>query len=263
MRQEAVTLERILEKLDKGERIGLEEGIQFVQAFRKALGKAQPDALREATKKQVQRMPALTVLEIERQSTSEVHKPSKPLVYLNVPASMTLPEVCTSLKSISEAAMVGALSPHQILRMAASEKLKVLKVAERLAESGLAFVEGKLSGKVQDDAAVDEYFSTVMMLRKCGIKASAWLPIEASDGAKVRHLVRLREFYDRTQAFTFLFLHWEGKAERKNLLSTVALARVMLDNVKTIALSTYSCSQVGALEKSVLDECVELGVNQV
>ncbi|MDW8466100.1 MAG: hypothetical protein RML35_07965 [Chloroherpetonaceae bacterium] len=261
MPKDSVSIERILEKLEKDERIGFDEGLKFLQEARKALGSERPSALIEATKALAARNPSLTTLNVERRHSSQSEKPNKPLVYLELPTEMKLLEVCQCVRTVAERASVCALWPQQVVRLAASEKLRVLKAAEKLAESGLRLVEGKLEGGLQDDAAVDEYFSAVMMLQKYGIKASVWLPLGASDEAKVRHLAQLREFQDRTQAFTFLFLHGEGKMERRNLLSTVALARVMLNNLKMIALSTYSLSQ--KVEETLLQECITLGVNQI
>jgi hypothetical protein len=44
---------------------------------------------------------------------------------------------------------------------------------------------------------------------------------------------------------------------------STALTRLMLDNLKTIALTTYSLSQTQLLTAEVQQESIALGVNQI
>ncbi len=265
MTKEKVSIEQVLEKLDKGERLGINEMIFFVQQAKKILGKNELDRFFDAAKKQTRKNPPLQTLSVEHIDSGMISaiEPKAPIVFVKFDEASTLHEVCTAIQMLGAKADVAALTPKSVLRLATEEKLKVMKVAQQLAEAGLSFIEGKLEAKANDTLAIDEHFSVVMMLKKFGVKASAWLPLSFDDEEKVRHLARLREFHDRTQAFTFVFLYWEGKISSKEVLMSTALTRLMLDNLKTIALTTYSLSQVQLLTAEVQQACIELGVNQI
>jgi hypothetical protein len=265
MAKEKVSIEQVLEKLDKGERLGIDEAIFFVQQAKKILGKNELDRFFDAARKQTKRNPPLQTLSVDRIDARAVStvEPKAPIVMVKFDDALTLNGVCTAIQTLAAKVNVAALTPKSVLRLATEEKLKVMKVAQRLAEAGLSFIEGQLEAKANDTLALDEHFSVVMMLKKFGVKASAWLPLSFDDEEKVRHLARLREFHDRTQAFTFVFLYWEGKISSKEMLMSTALTRLMLDNLKTIALTTYSLSQTQLLTAEVQQESIALGVNQI
>lgn len=265
MTKEKLSVEKILEKLDKGERIGIDEGIFFLRQAKKLLGKSELERFFSAAKAQAKKNPPPAPLRIERwqYDANNIPEPTAPIVFLQVENALSLNDVLQAIRAVAAKAKVAALAPTDVLRLATNEKLKVLTVAQQLAEAGLSYTEGKFDAKADDILAMDEQFSVVMMLQRFGIKASAWLPLSFEDEEKVRHLARLREFHDRTQAFDFLFLFCTNKTSQKDLLLTTALARLMLDNLKRIALATYSENQTKMLPEEVLQECIALGVNQV
>jgi hypothetical protein len=265
MTKEKASIEQILEKLDKGERLGIDEAVFFVQQVKKILGKNELDRFFDAARKQARKNPPLQTLSVQRINSRMIGsvEPKTSIVFVKFDEALTLNEVCTAIQMLAAKAQVAALTPKSVLKLATEEKLKVMKVAQRLAEAGLSFIEGQLEAKASETLAIDEHFSVVMMLKKFGVRASAWLPLSFDDEEKVRHLARLREFHDRTQAFTFVFLYWEGKINSKEVLMSTALTRLMLDNLKTIALTTYSLSQTQLLTAEVQQESIALGVNQI
>ena len=82
-----------------------------------------------------------------------------------------------------------------------------------------------------------------------------------SEEEKALHLAKLREFHDRTQAIDFVMLDLDAKFSDRELLRTVALTRLMLDNIETISLADYDLSQEKKLDADLFRQCVEVGLN--
>lgn len=59
MTKEKLSVEKILEKLDKGERIGIDEGIFFLRQAKKLLGKSELERFFSAAKAQAKKNPHL------------------------------------------------------------------------------------------------------------------------------------------------------------------------------------------------------------
>jgi len=57
-------------------------------------------------------------------------------------------------------------------------------------------------------------------------------------------------------------LHLDAKFSDRDLLRTVALTRLMLDNIETISLADYDLFQEKKLDADLLRQCIEVGLNQ-
>lgn len=264
-----ITLDAILEKLDKGERLGIDEALGFLAASRQFLNRDAEEKFFDAARRAAKKNPPPLALDGEYITTANKTPSDIALAAKNSPKSLVIlmvsdEDALESVEQVVQAASahksVVALSPDAVLRLASSSGLKVTETVRRLALAGLGIVSGKLSAKGSDDAAIDEYFGVIMQLHKFKIKTSVWLPTSFSDTEKVMHLAKLREFEDRTRCFTHFFLHINSKPSDKDLLRTVALSRLMLDNIKRISLVDYAMSQP-RLTDALLQQCVELGVN--
>jgi len=266
MPQNIPTVEEILAQIEKGERLGLPEARQLLDAANKFFGKKDLDRFFSASKKQAAKFPPVSKLDsagIKLTGTtcfSQIDLPPTEIVYLNFPENMSFEQITQAIFAASKKKKVAALCPSQILDLSEKTGLKILEVCTKLAEAGLSFSEGKLACNEADFVAIDEYFGVLYHLNRFGIKSSAWLPNTFSEEAKIEHLFRIREFDDRTHAITHVVLQFEAMPENIRL-KTVALARLMLDFTQRLSIADYQFEQKTLLSPKSLEKIISLGIN--
>jgi len=151
-----------------------------------------------------------------------------------------------------------ALSPEEILHLAALESLPVRTVLDRLHAAGLDSVPGGgaeiLVDRVRKNVAKakctsEEWLSVMRTAHRMGLRSSATMMYGTTDRAedRVLHLLKVRDLQDETGGFTAFFC-WDFQYERGTriapgdhgtvlYLRTQALARLLLDNVDHVGAS--------------------------
>ncbi|MBC8042064.1 MAG: hypothetical protein IAF08_01350, partial [Rhizobacter sp.] len=267
-----IPLEEIVGKIERGERLGIDEAKAFLAASDKLLGGKALDTFYDAARREAKRYHSLRTLECTRifvaaqpadAVQSEVAATSSKMIYLAfAPGHGDLNFITSVISKAAQTRTVAAFSPEHLFSLAAASKQKVLSLVQMLAHAGLSLVPGAFIAKATDVSASDETFSVLMQLHKFKLRTSAELPLSYSDAEKVTHLAKVREFEDRTHLFTHLCLRLDTKFSEKELLRTVAICRLMLDNLATISLSDYNLDQSGFISDDLLKRCAELGLNQ-
>lgn len=271
-----ISLEEIVGKIERGERLGIDEAKEFLAASDKLLGGKALDTFYDAARREAQRHHPLRTLECKSIAVadesidaatasvqSEIAATSSQIIYLAfAPAQTDLNFITALIQSVAQTRTVAAFSPEHLFALAAAAKQKVLSLVQTLSHSGLSLVPGSFSAGATDISASDETFSVLMQLHKFKLRTSAELPLSYSDAQKVVHLAKVREFEDRTHLFTHLCLRLDTKFSEKELLRTVAICRLMFDNLATISLSDYNLDQSGFISDDLLKRCAELGLNQ-
>ncbi len=151
-----------------------------------------------------------------------------------------------------------ALSPEEILHLAALEHLSVRVVLERLRAAGLDSVPGGgaeiLVDRVRRHIAKvkcrsDDWLGVMRTAHQMGLRSSCTMMYGTVDTPRERvlHLAKLRELQDETGGFTAFFC-WDYQYEKGvrlapgengtlTYLRTQALARLMLDNIDHVGAS--------------------------
>jgi cyclic dehypoxanthinyl futalosine synthase len=156
-----------------------------------------------------------------------------------------------------------ALSPEEILHIASVSRMKVRDVLKRLIEAGLQSIPGggaeilvdrvrrKISPK---KCTADEWLGVMYEAHQLGLKTTATMMfghIETYED-RVQHILLIRELQDITGGFTS-FIPWTFQPRNTKLaenmdnlkerssgfdyLKTLAISRLMLDNIPTIQVS--------------------------
>jgi cyclic dehypoxanthinyl futalosine synthase len=156
-----------------------------------------------------------------------------------------------------------ALSPEEILHIASVSRMKVRDVLKRLIEAGLQSIPGggaeimvdrvreKISPK---KCTADEWLGVMYEAHQFGLKTTATMMfghIETYED-RVQHILLIRELQDITGGFTS-FIPWTFQPRNTKLaenmdnlkerssgfdyLKTLAISRLMLDNIPTIQVS--------------------------
>ena len=151
-----------------------------------------------------------------------------------------------------------ALSPEEILHIAAMEELSVREVLERLHAAGLDSVPGGgaeiLVDRVRRKIAKakctsEEWLSVMRTAHAMGLRSSATMMYGTVDTARdrIQHLLKLRDLQDETGGFTAFFC-WDYQFEEGThilpgehgtllYLRQQAVARILLDNFDHVGAS--------------------------
>lgn len=156
-----------------------------------------------------------------------------------------------------------ALSPEEILHIASVSRMKVRDVLKRLIEAGLQSIPGGgaeiLVDRVREKISpkkctADEWLGVMYEAHQLGLKTTATMMfghIETYED-RVQHILLIRELQDITGGFTS-FIPWTFQPRNTKLaenmdnlkerssgfdyLKTLAISRLMLDNIPTIQVS--------------------------
>ncbi len=264
------TIDEILASLEKGERLGIDEALMLVAASKKMLDRSGMeqffDAARTAARaRQLWQRLDVDVIDLNTTPLAELEacaqESDADKVFLQCPREISADTLFATIERVAKHLPVGAFTPKEILDRSAAFSMKVADFCRRLAQAGLSFSSGRFNAREVGADRIDEVFSVMMQLAKAKLKVSASLPMSFSEEEKALHLAKLREFHDRTQAIDFVMLDLDAKFSDRELLRTVALTRLMLDNLDTISLADYDLSQEKKLDADLLRQCVEVGLN--
>jgi cyclic dehypoxanthinyl futalosine synthase len=170
-------------------------------------------------------------------------------------------QLFASLKARYPEVWLHALSVTEILYIAKISKLAVPETIARLKAAGLDSIPGAGAELLDDEVRAEiaphkettqEWLDVMRMAHEQGLRTSATMMYGTTDTAehRLRHLLRIRELQDRTGGFT-AFIPWSfqpdgtplgerlggRRASGFDYLRTVAVARLMLDNVPNIQAS--------------------------
>ncbi len=150
-----------------------------------------------------------------------------------------------------------ALSPTEIIYIAKISKLSLEETLLRLKEAGLDTIPGggaeMLIDEVRREIApykdkAEEWLGVMRLAHQLGIRTTVTMMYGSVETLeqRVEHLIRVREVQDETGGFT-AFIPWSFQPEGTELpvkkatgfdyLRTVAVARLMLDNIDNIQAS--------------------------
>jgi 2-iminoacetate synthase ThiH len=265
------TIDEIFASLEKGERLGIDEALMLLAASKKMLDRSGMeqffDAARAAARtRQLWQRLDVEVIDLNKTPLSELESLAQDSdadkVFLQFPREISADTLFATIERVAKHVPVGAFTPKEILDRSAAFSMKVSEFCRRLAQAGLSFSSGRFNAHEVGTDRIDEVFSVMMQLAKAKLKVSASLPMSFSEEEKALHLAKLREFHDRTQALSFVVLHLDAKFSDRDLLRTVALTRLMLDNIETISLADYDLFQEKKLDADLLRQCIEVGLNQ-
>lgn len=150
-----------------------------------------------------------------------------------------------------------SLSPPEIVHIARLEGMGVREVIERLKGAGLDSIPGGgaeiLVDRVRrlvspDKCTADEWLKVMRQAHRIGMRTTATMMFHHVEtlAERVEHLVRVRALQDETGGFT-AFIPWPfqpdntslrgPKASSVDYLRTLAVSRIMLDNVDNVQAS--------------------------
>lgn len=263
------TPEEILATLQKGERLGIDEALIFLRASKKMLDRSGMeqffDAARAAarTRQTWQRLD-VEVVDLNQTPHADLdalaEESNADRLFLRFPQVISADALFNAIERVAKHLPVGALTPKEILERSSQFKMKTSEFCRSLAMAGLSFTSGAFRAKGSDVQAIDETFSVMMQVAKAKLTTSAFLPMSFSEEEKALHLAKLREFQDRTQALSFVVILLDSKFSDRELLRTVALMRLMLDNLDGISLSDYTLTQEKKLDADLFRQCLEVGL---
>ncbi len=265
------TIEHIFDALKKGERLGIDEALLLLAASKKMLDRSGMeqffDAARAAARtRQLWQRLDVEVIDLNTTPISELESLAQDSdadkLFLKFPREISADTLFATIERVAKHMPVGAFTPKEILDRSAAFSMKVAEFCRRLAQAGLTFSSGRFNAREVGTNRIDEVFSVMMQLAKAKIKVSASLPMSFSEEQKALHLAKLREFHDRTQAIDFVMLDLDATFSDRELLRTVALTRLMLDNIETLSLADYNLSQEKMLDTDLFRQCTEVGLNQ-
>ncbi len=264
------TSDDILAALEKGERLGIDEALMLLAAAKKMLDRSGMeqffDAARAAARtRQAWQSLDIDVIDLDKTPIADLESLAQESdadrLFLRFPQTISADTLFNAIERAAKYLPVGAFTPKEILDRSLQFKMKTSEFCRSLAVAGLSFVSGAFSAQGDDVEAIDEMFSVLMQVAKAKLTTSAFLPMSFSEEEKVLHLAKLREFQDRTQAISFVVLHLDAKFSDRELLRTVALMRLMLDNIEIISLSDYTFTQEKKLDADLFRQCLEVGLN--
>ncbi len=151
-----------------------------------------------------------------------------------------------------------ALSPSEVLHISRLSKLSTPEVIARLIAAGLDSIPGGGAEILVDrvrkllncygKSTADEWLRIMGEAHAAGLRTTATMMYGSveTDEERIEHLIVLRELQDRTGGFT-AFIAWSYQPEHTELglheatgvdyLRTLALARIVLDNVDNLQAS--------------------------
>lgn len=152
---------------------------------------------------------------------------------------------------------IHALSPAEISYIAKISKLSLENTLIRLKASGLASIPGGGAEILVDEVRKDlnayktkstEWLHVMETAHKMGMKTTATMMFGhiETNAHRIEHLLKIRELQDHTQGFT-AFIPWTYQPDNTKLggekttaydyLKTLAISRLMLDNVPNVQVS--------------------------
>ncbi len=178
------------------------------------------------------------------------HNPDLPLAWYE--------DLFRAVKARYPAFKLHALSPSEVLHLSRLTKLSTPEVIARLVDAGLDSIPGGGAEILVDrvrkllncysKSSADEWLRIMGEAHEAGLRTTATMMYGSveTDEERIEHLVRLRELQDRTGGFT-AFIAWSYQPEHTELglyeatgvdyLRTLALARIVLDNVDNLQAS--------------------------
>jgi cyclic dehypoxanthinyl futalosine synthase len=151
-----------------------------------------------------------------------------------------------------------ALSPPEVLHIARLNQLPVPTVIERLIAAGLDSIPGGGAEILVDrvrkilncysKASSDEWLDVMRQAHRAGLRTTVTMMYGTveTDEERLEHLMRVRDLQDETGGFT-AFITWSYQPEHTeqggyeatglDYLRTLALARIVLDNVDNLQAS--------------------------
>ncbi|MBI3050046.1 MAG: dehypoxanthine futalosine cyclase [Acidobacteria bacterium] len=151
-----------------------------------------------------------------------------------------------------------ALSPPEILHISRINHVPVPEVVARLVAAGLDSIPGGGAEILVDrvrkllncygKASADEWIDVMRHAHRAGLRATATMMYGTveTDEERIEHLIRVRDLQDETGGFT-AFIAWSFQPEHTerggveatgiDYLRTLALARIVLDNVDNLQAS--------------------------
>jgi cyclic dehypoxanthinyl futalosine synthase len=178
------------------------------------------------------------------------HNPDLPIAWYE--------DLFRSVKARYPTFKLHALSPPEVLHIAKLNQIPVAHVIERLIAAGLDSIPGGGAEILVDrvrkllncygKASSDEWLDVMRQAHLAGLRTTATMMYGTveTDEERVEHMMRLREVQDETGGFT-AFITWSyqpehterGGAEATGVdyLRTLALARIVLDNVDNLQAS--------------------------
>lgn len=151
-----------------------------------------------------------------------------------------------------------ALSPPEVIHLSRLSRLPVPAVIERLVQAGLDSIPGGgaeiLVDRVRkllncyNKATADEWLDVMRHAHRAGLRTTATMMYGTVEtlAERIEHMIRLRDLQDETGGFT-AFIAWSYQPEHTErggqeatgieYLRTLALARIVLDNVDNLQAS--------------------------
>ena len=155
-----------------------------------------------------------------------------------------------------------ALSPPEVLHISRLNSVPVPQVIERLVAAGLDSIPGGGAEMLVDrvrkllncygKASADEWLGVMREAHRAGLRTTATMMYGTveTDEERIEHMMRLRDLQDETGGFT-AFITWSFQPDHTELggarsiseatgvdyLRTLALARIVLDNVDNLQAS--------------------------
>jgi cyclic dehypoxanthinyl futalosine synthase len=151
-----------------------------------------------------------------------------------------------------------ALSPPEVLHISKVNQLPVPTVISRLVDAGLDSIPGGGAEILVDrvrkllncygKASADEWLGVMREAHRAGLRTTATMMYGTveTDEERIEHMMRLRELQDETGGFT-AFITWSFQPDHTerggyeatgvDYLRTLALARIVLDNVDNLQAS--------------------------
>ncbi|NOT45183.1 MAG: dehypoxanthine futalosine cyclase [Acidobacteria bacterium] len=151
-----------------------------------------------------------------------------------------------------------ALSPPEVLHISRLNRVPVPEVIDRMVQAGLDSIPGGGAEILVDrvrkllncygKASSDEWLDVMRQAHHAGLRTTATMMYgtEETDEERIEHMMRLRDLQDETGGFT-AFITWSYQPEHTDLggheatgvdyLRTLALARIVLDNVDNLQAS--------------------------
>ena len=151
-----------------------------------------------------------------------------------------------------------ALSPPEVIHVSRLSQLSVPEVIDRLIAAGLDSIPGGGAEILVDrvrrllhcygKATADEWLEVMRHAHRRGLRTTATMMYGTVETVeeRIEHMMRLRELQDETSGFT-AFITWSFQPEHTELggveatgidyLRTLALARIVLDNVDNLQAS--------------------------
>jgi cyclic dehypoxanthinyl futalosine synthase len=167
-------------------------------------------------------------------------------------------DLLRAIKQRYPAFKLHALSPPEVLHISRLNQLSVGEVVDRLVAAGLDSIPGGgaeiLVDRVRKQlncygkASADEWLGVMRTAHGAGLRTTATMMYGTveTDEERIEHMLRLRELQDDTGGFT-AFITWSYQPEHTeragheatgvDYLRTLALARIVLDNVDNLQAS--------------------------